>query len=172
MHAALLALALAAPLRYLKHRTPFMAAVRFMDVLILPLMVDWTRIHQRGGRGRQAAGAAAAGAAAGAAEGPGWRAAPQRWRALAGARVQSAVLLVVAAAKLQSVVGAAVAVPLPPVLHLALHTATVAALCLNTPKGAHGAGLAGAPLSLQSAVHCLARWRCAALCRLTSLSSA
>lgn len=137
-HAGLLALALAAPGRFLARRTALMAAVRFIDVGVLPLIVDWVRIHQPSRPARQAAEAAAAATAA-AAAGSGWWAAARRWGVLAGARLQSAVLLVVGAAKLQSLVGAAVGAALPPALHLLLHTATIAAMCLNAPKGARAA---------------------------------
>lgn len=171
-HTACLALSLAAPRAYLRHRSAIVSALRLVDVVLLPVLVDMHRIHQ------PASAATAVGAAAppavfngsisssGSRSGmplslhsltmhgvvPALRAA---WPHARGC-LHAGLLFMVAVTRMHGCLAAAAGAPLPPALHLLLHAATVGALCMQSPTGeAQRVALLGAPGNISiTARHC------------------
>lgn len=146
-HTACLALALAGPRAYLRHRSAIVSALRLVDVVLLPVLVDMHRIHQPASAAT-AVGAAAPpavfnGSISSSGSGmplslhsltmhgvvPALRAA---WPHARGC-LHAGLLFMVAVTRMHGCLAAAAGAPLPPALHLLLHAATVGALCMQSP---------------------------------------
>lgn len=141
MHGGSLALLLAAPAVYLRHRSAVISTLRLVDLIVLPVLVDTQRIHQPAGAAATAANSSSIGSASnpafslrslsfeGAAE------ALHAWRLQAHGSMHAALLFMVAVTRMHACLAAASGAQLPPLLHILVHSTTVGALCLRSPAG-------------------------------------
>lgn len=150
-HASSLALSLAAPATYLRHRSAIISALRLVDLLLLTELVDMQRIHQpasaaaaAAGQRLQAAGAGSCSSSSSASSlafslrgmsADGALAALRAWRLQAQGSLQAAVVFMVAITRLHALLACASGAPLRPALHLLVHGTTVGVLCLRSPAG-------------------------------------
>ncbi|KAL4435936.1 hypothetical protein ABPG77_000698 [Micractinium sp. CCAP 211/92] len=139
MHGGSLALLLAAPAVYLRHRSAVISTLRLVDLILLPVLVDTQRIHQPAGAAATAANSSSIGSASnpafslGSLSVEGAAEALHAWRLQAHGSMHAALLFMVAVTRMHACLAAAWGAQLPPLLHILVHSTTVGALCIRSP---------------------------------------